>query len=621
MEGNLNIVEIKKTLEDLIVMRGRDSGGDMESSGIEYPMLLVSLGKDFTESDESIRYQLFRLLPAYEKHLLYYTYDTDRRVFIDGGNELSDEDLREAVTMLFQGDTYYRSYNQLMVYVLADETVINDSFKVSDCMDAIACIRESIRYQNQNINLIVQLDERIGHEEETREVKRQFGELLENSPLEGAPSVQEIYLISNKCTRGMINTPAHRSRIIADLIVLIDWGKDYLLSATKSAWIHTVGFNTVEKPVKPIVDTCVFEIVRHIGDLIKAASGSAEKSELALVDQLGINEDGSFDCFDPIIEDFMKHFPTDAQLELFPRVNSDPVGEIAKFTMAVFNDFTMGAWNAFIRRLVTNFEKQIREDGQINLSLKEQFSAYIRKRFPLFELITFSNHIPEVMNAFASAAKRINTDNDDLRKGVRRELSKNLLQNDKIAELFCEEAKRLGDSGKRLQSCWEKFQNELVKDTFFDPKDSSVKTFYSKRVQQYFNVNSNRIKEELCGISDVEELQAIIIRCCRELVDQDPAFSESFERELQTRLEAQDAWQAQSDIRDKLTGNNVNTWFIPTGTVMENPVLSVIMLRTDSDLHRFLMENLGENANYYDTDNGDSADVIQIFGLNKYHLL
>ena len=622
LNGVLTATELKTQIAQMITTQS-NLLSDYQPVGADYPFIIIRIGKEMDDNDEIIRNQVLRLLPAYENCLMYYKYDIDSAAFYCNGEQTDDNSLHEELALLFEGSSFFQRYTQLIVYYIVDSEALNRYEDIRQFFSVLDTIKDRIGIGNQYSHLMVTINEKVGYDNErsAKELKNKFSNYADDINNDYMSIVRAVYLISNKSSDGSFCRDEQIGRIISDLVVLQNCGNEEYVSAVRSSWIHAVAFNTVEKPVAKIAEACATEGIRHIGEIIGDVSEAAEYTDMSLDSKLGLERGDVFHCFEPIIEQFMESFPTREQLELFPRCHSDDVGDLLELNMRQFDELTIGAWSSYIKRVVLSFEQRLNEDKSIENLIRDQFSSYIRAQFPLFELMTLTRKQAEIKACFRNAAENINTAGDDLYKGVRKELNRRLLENEKISQLFCDEAVKLGDNGKKMSEYWTKFHNEILKASTLGPSDRHLKDFYSKIVTKFFDLNGAKIKETLIKISSIPELQDTMMSCFKDLIQFDQIFSEPFERELQIRLAATEPKVAQNEIRLQLTGNNVRTRFVPTGSAIGEPVLSVIMLRADSELHRYLQENLSERANYFNTNNGDSADVIRVFCLNKLHLI
>ena len=163
--------------------------------------------------------------------------------------------------------------------------------------------------------------------------------------------------------------------------------------------------------------------------------------------------------------------------------------------------------------------------------------------------------------------------------------------------------------------------NELVTTETMMLKQQDIAPFYEQKVQNYIDMNGERIAKEFQKICSGKELMEFLKKEISGLIKGDKIFKASFEDELIQRLGQKDPATALRTISDQLTGSNVKIWLSSSGSALDAPIQLTLLVKAGTALENTIKASLNSDLYYsYDTRTGESADALNLYQLESMHL-
>ena len=407
-------------------------------------------------------------------------------------------------------------------------------------------------------------------------------------------------------------------RIFTDLILLCNSHDTYVSANMFHGAVKTVGYTTQGKPADDIAKASVSSLLKKIGDLQnekKPEEGRLSvENEEALLGRLGIQKDGTFYLLEPYINGISRYFPTEEELDAFPRRTCEDL-DLFSLSVSEMEEETFGAWGCYISGIVSRVEQEIISGLRQEESFQDTYIKYLQSEFSRSELIWMAKNPEEIRKILDQ--ERFSGGNGNVIESLKQELAASVFRNAGIKDLIVDTIVKAGEQAGRFMAMW----GDLVHTESILVSQKNLVDFYDQKVQQYIDRNRNRILKEFQEISDVQGLKEFLHSEIRALVKSDPIFRASFEVGLLALANQQDPAQALKTIADHLCGSNVKVWLGANGTSLDDPVQMALLLQDETDLYKLLHTTLpADQYYYYDTDINESADALNVYVLNETQL-
>ncbi len=613
--------ELLEDFQEKMIDNDQVSQGMLGRTEANYPMAVVCLGTHTAETlGEKIQKQILSIWPAYKNALLFLDADNkgeELRIKEMGREEvLTLEEVQDKVSALFEENGYFKNYTRLQVFYIWN-TVGSSAEEFSEKLELIEKMEKVLAFPNQVPVFCVALDERIGKEAKAAALRNQMADLLENGQLD--QTVPCVYLVGNKNSMGsLMPKEDYFGAVFADLVVLADGADPYVSSTVIHSGIKTVGYATVQKPSEDIAKASVFSLLKQMSELRnmkKIASEHLEAEEIAgLAERLGIQKDGKFFMIDPYIDAAEKEFPTSEVLNAFPRRSCEDL-DLEELTAEEVDEQTFGAWSSYIQTIVSKIESEIVSGFQRENDFQETFLNYLLETFSRAELIWLSANTEEIESYLQKDYTKHNR--QKVIDSLKEEVAVKVSQNEAVREAILDVIRTAGENAREFMNMW----NELVTTETMMLKQQDIAPFYEQKVQNYIDLNGERIAKEFQKICSGKELMDFLKKEISGLIKGDKIFKASFEDELIQRLGQKDPATALRTISDQLTGSNVKIWLSSSGSALDAPIQLTLLVKAGTALESTIQASLNSDLYYsYDTRTGETADALNIYQLEAMHL-
>lgn len=615
------IRELLNYFREYVLDTEGSSAGLLGTAKATYPMLVVSLGKQTGESSgPALKRQLLNMWPAYKECLLFLEAEKEgghpQFSLMESGQALTDREVQEKVSALFEENIYFQNYNRLLVFYLLDTCADAEETDLSGYLDLIRSCGQVFSFPWQNNVLFLTVNERIGNEKQAARIRNEFAELYFRTE-KAKEIVPCTYLVSNKNTTGstMPKKDSYFERIFTDIILLCNGPDSYVSGNMLYGALRTVGYTTQEKPVDDIAKVSVSGLLKKISDL-KDNRGPDDslflkQREEDILHRLGIRKDGSFFLLEPYLASASRYFPTREEIDAFPRRTCEDL-DLFSLSVSEAEEETFGAWGCYISSIVSRVEQEIVSGLRQEESFRDIYLKHLQAEFTRGELIWMSKNPEEIRRILEREYHTAGGGN--VIDSLKEELAARIFENAGIRDLILDTIVKAGQQADEFMHMWK----DMVNTESIIIRQGDIVPFYDQKVQQYIDRNGERIAKEFQSISDMEELKEFLFGEIRSLIKSDPVFRAPFEKELIERANQKDPAQALKSIADHLWGNSVKVWLASNGASLDDPVQMSLLMQDGTDLYRQLHETLpDEKYYYYDTDRNDSADALNIYVLNE----
>lgn len=613
--------ELLEDFQEKMIDNDQVSQGMLGRTEANYPMAVVCLGTHTAETlGEKIQKQILKIWPAYKNVLLFLNAaceDGELQIKEMGEKAvLTQEEVQDRVSSLFEENGYFKNYTRLQVFYIWNTVGSPAEEELFEKIDLIEKMKKVLAFPNQVPIFCVALDERIGKEVKAAALRNQMADLLENGQLDQtAPCV---YLVGNKNSMGsLMPKEDYFGAVFADLMVLANGADPYVSSTVIHSGIKTVGYATVEKPSDDIAKVSVFSLLKQMSELRnmkKIASEHLEAEEIAeIAERLGIRKDGKFLMIDPYVDAAEKEFPTSEVLNAFPRRSCEDL-DLEELTAEEVDEQTFGAWSCYIQTIVSKIESEIVSGFQRENDFQETFLNYLLENFSRAELIWLSANTEEIEGYLQKDYTKHNR--QKVIDSLKEEVAVKVSQNKAVREAIIDVIRAAGENAREFMNMW----NELVTNETMMLKQQDIAPFYEQKVQNYIDLNGERIAKEFQKICSEKELMEFLKKEISGLIKGDKIFKASFEDELIQRLGQKDPATALRTISDQLTGSNVKIWLSSSGSALDAPIQLTLLVKAGTALENTIKASLNSDHCCYNTRTGETADALNIYQLEVMHL-
>ena len=589
------------------------------------PMVVLYIGSSNVGTlHERLNQQLARIWPAYRDMLPCFGVSAASGGYVevrDTQGKVQDEnEVLERINALFEQAHYFSDYNQLRVYFVLDTSMIETQAQFQETLESLQELRAFLKHPNQNATLFILMNEKLGREQISLQLKASIGEMYFGESGLLKESVKQVYLVSNQnADGGRMQDNYLWGRIIADLITLSNSSNERTCYALQQPGMRSLGFATVPKPVPQIAQVVVMETLKRFNAVFEQMPENS-LSEEALQTLFEVGKEGVPAMFVGAMKNFIGALPEERQLACFPRSNSDDYYEVGAMAKADFDALTMGAWNAWLNSKVEYIEETFRKDDLRCQQCKRVYADYLKERLSVYDLVGFAKNPERVQDLLQEQG--ISDSHAPLLGSIEKDLYRRLFQSEYLKEMIVEAIMRLGENGRIMLEQWHRTMQSATY-LVVDKDGLLLEKYYGEIVRKFFDTHLMEIKRYISTAESVDELDGYLEELCRKIVQNNQVFALSFEQELQERLKGEsDLEKTNQEIYNKLTGSNLKVWFNTTGAALDQTGESLVIMKQGSELYHFLRSSLeGENVVFIDSQSGDSVDSLKFYEVQYMHLV
>ena len=600
--------------------------GDVPGGEPQFPQLVVYLGSDAMDAHQVISTNLLQIWPQYESELKflgisrktnsceYYELACDDKE----SKMISADEVREMVSSLFGTKMHFADRSQLLVYYILDTTSFRQVDDFRAWITDIAAFKKLINADTTSYIdvLTLLLNENLVRQKISAEIRNILGGFYDGNEVRKA--VSNVLLLSNRRSDNAILEDWSICYAITSAAIVLSNNPDPLITTSFFGNnIITASYAREEKPLQQIGQVVAKSLLVEL-------ENNSEQTEVKLLDdiylpdRLGLTKDGTFSILDQYAEtQIFEILPTEEQLELFPRKDTDDRCRLASLSAREFNEYTMGAWDAYLTDITRDVREKISLDSNMRKIWCDKYTSNLVNTFNKSEIRYLAEHLSDLEELMCKSSE---LPQDAQVLIAAREQLKRILSDDR--ELIRVFLKALGDQGEKVNEYTKTWDN-LIKSmrTVHTIRDNNISTFYDRKVRNFCDHHGTEMRKEFESVRDASQLVSFLNNYLDRIIDSDEVFSAAFEEELECRLN-EDALpvDAKQYIRSKLTGDGVFT-YLQTNFSMGEPIVSSIFLKHGTPLHKSLYASLAPTTHYYSTGNSSVAESLVLYTVSKINLV
>lgn len=625
MTSMLTAPELVRYFEDRLRQIEREGTGGAQGREPQYPMLVLYLGQSAAAEHGRLSAALSRLWPQYGEELCYAAVElagTQPAYFCPATREpLEEAELARMVTQCFGLRTHFQDRSRLLVYYVMDTTSMLHPEELDRWLPVIAHTRMLLGLNDMGGMelLAVLLNEDFQRRKTGLRIRNRLRLLRQGERSGELP--QSVFLLSNRRSDNTILEDwGVNMEILASLIALSNNSDSRIVLALFDNTVKTVRYARQDKPTRKIGQI----VVRCLVDWLEAerevqSPGKNLLTQENLPERLGMTGAGTFCILDPYAESALLPLLLGPdRLELFPRMDYSDSGPAAELSARELDRRSMGAWSCYLDRIAAQARERVRLDAALRTQWKREYGALLAENFSTEELLELADH-PDELRRMLCRGQSPAQDAPVLQAAGAR-LKYQLSSDPAVQKIFLDAAVEEGEKARAFAQTW----NGLLRSrsSMFAVRDENITAFYERRMRDFFDRSGNELRTEFRSVRDAEELERFLIRTLNRILDKDAIYTVSFEEELEKRLRAEALpTDAEQYIREQLTGGLVHT-YLQVIFSLGQPVLSAMLLKKGTPLHRNLTENLRETTYYYyDTGCSTAAEALEVYAVSDQNLI
>lgn len=625
METTLTIQGLIRYFEDRLwqIDRQNDNGNGSEP---QFPQLVIYLGDDARGAHRSVSADLLQVWPQYEPELKFVWARADggkmafSQLFCNSDKEqaLTEDGVRDVVSALFGTKMHFSDRSKLLVYYVLDTTGFQGKEELLDWLPRIRAIKELLCANSTDMMdlMFLLLNENMVRQKTAARIRDHLSGFYCGNDVR--QTVDSIMMLSNRRDdNAILEDWEVCNKIISAAIALSNNAAPRIVSSVFSHCVMTASYAREEKPLPQIGQVVVCGLIDELGKSIPPCDVKL-LDDTQLPGRLGLSKQGTLTILDDYAQSSLfALLPGEDQLEYFPRRDSAFRGRMAAMSAKEFNDYTMGAWEQFLGGIVEKAKVKLAEDSAVRGVWRDSYRARLLSGFSREEILYLSNHLGDV-EALMTRPNRPGQDVPVL-SAARDQLNYMLSGDRQIIQIFLSVLEELGRAAQDFKDTWTSLLRSMKQ--LYPVKDKNIITFYGRKVRNFYDRHGSEICREFANMHEVSELSRFLCSSLDRIADSDGIFSCAFEEELESRLNEESLpMDAKQYIREKLTGKEVHT-YLQTNFALGEALISAILLKAGTSLHKSLNHNLSPTTTYYDTGSGTTAEALVFYQVSAENLV
>ena len=588
----------------------------------QFPMAVALCGPKAIEGFRPIAGRLFDMWPQYEKEILFLGIDEEAGTMRCGRLTLDQEEptfqpmgeIGAIVSSLFGLKSHFQDRSWLLLYTVVDTTDLADYAAFSHWISRIDELKRALLGHTLHVAelLLILLNEKLGSYHVAAEsIKNGMARTVGKGD-------RSVLLLSNRRNDYTILEDWEICyRIVADTIALTNNSEPMVANALLNQGIYTAGYACEEKPVGKIGQVVVRQLIERLSQESLGSGGSLSLNR-ETAEKLGISVERTFSLLDAYAQRHLERMlPTSEQLELFPRRTPEDVEDVSALSEKEFNALTMGAWQAYLDQIIATVQEELQREGGVQEEWKAQYAALLSRNFSVSVLIWLRDHLEDIQDYLVAPA--VNPEGTTVLRAAKGRIRGVLSSSDRLMDMFFQVIRQKGQQAEDFLTQWNMLLRSRL--TIHAVRDENISQYYVRKTQDYFDYHGAEISAQVRAIQNIEVLSQYLRSLIDKLLESDPIFSVPFEEELEARLRVESLpVNAKQYIRQKLMGENVPVYYRPQFSLGES-VISTILIKAGTPLHRNLREHLSETAYYYDTGNAAAAEALNFYAVSQENLI
>ena len=589
------------------------------------PVFVVCLGDSAIEIQAKVAETLFGLWPQFENEIKFCGI-TDIGEYIapsQNGDavKVGHEDVEGMVSAMFGLETHFESHQYLNVYYILDTTDFKSGKELDEWDARIKEFKRSFSSVANQEFLFVLLNEdlKTPHKEVAKIVRNYLssykGHDIEDTPFN---SIDSLYILSDLRSDNIILENWDMCcRIISSVIAVSNSLQTHSIFAMEGG-ISTIGYAREDKPVRDIGQIVVHETIDRLFAMTSHDHISVDDDVLR---RLGITGRGTVAIFDDYADEIELPDP-----KIFPRSTNEPLN-VTSLAWPSFDKLTMGTWTAYLEEIV-NEVSVVAKGGSKVKEFSSKIRKHIQSQFSLSECIDLSEHTSEIRSRI-SPRNAGNT--EDVLSAARTNLKYALSSSEALKDIFINVILELGKEAAQIREVWENLL--ILKGKDFAVREPSLVTFYKAICDQYFNLHSSQLRNEVNSVKTVDDQTSLLQDTIKAIIESNSIFSASFDVELEKRMQAVGKSVDTKDfIKSRLSGKSVYV-YLQVPFALSNPLQNYVLMDTTTTLKPELEKTLidiksgiapagiDEKYIYFNTGNKSAAETLKFYPIDNTQLI
>ena len=573
-----------------------------------FPILMFYFGSDAEQDAKWVLENLLMVWPQCKENLLSFCIpDSEKNEYFhlspDGKtNKVEFREIQTMVGNLFDRNSPFFELDAMQVYFCLDTTSVESEDEVQKWFDLSGDMLSRISRRKKAYFMML-LNQDLAHEE-----KRIPYKILNSFEHYDFKGIDDIFILSNSLSSGvLLKDMSDCCRIYSDIIMLTNDSQNRI-SLEKG--IYTVGYAFQAKPLEQIAKVVVNTVINKC-EAFRSERITSDLFTDELPGRLGFSDRGVSQLLSTYIDKSVK-LPTEEQLSLFPRANDTDVIS-ADLTTEQLDSITLGAWSAFLSMI----ERKLEADPALIKKWYNKYKKVLTDSFSSDEILILADNIDRLAGFFSSIQKPLRS--EKAFSYAKKQMAYSLCSNQTIIDLFISVINDMAKEAETMKAVWNRLFNSRY--TISDDSDDNIKGFYQRKVSLFFDQNSEEKRKNFAKIHSEREFENYFHSILNDIISSDDIYTKSFYEELEKRLtNGNNPIESRTYIRNKLNQGSTVAYLNTIGS-LDDPVLSSILLKTNTAIHESLKEHF-PYYHYYNTGNDDRAESVLLYRLDvERHLL
>ncbi len=598
---------------------------EAQKEKLNYPLLMVYLGDQSARIHKELSKDIFRNWRNYQDEILFMKiHDENLDTFESawGNGKFQRNTLREIQTRLSKlssVESHFANKNRYLMFFVLDAGGLESSKSLNSMLNMISAVQKTLGLDETVVikTGVALLNEELVYHKSGKILKNYFGEHIGILPL------KSIGLISNFKEDGSYVVPDQYSRecgrILSDIIAMVDSENAQIRSAVMRVPVYAVSWGVKDKPLDDIGQVLTVELIDFLSRN-DGADNNVSSNDKSNAHQLGLSENGYFDViYDYVDECAEKLFPSDEQIEQFPRRSDDDL-TLSSLPARELDDNTMGAWSAYFDIVADSIKEQITKDDGVFKELCDKYLDAISKNFSSKKMDYYNIHFSEIEESIKKNLEHCGSiPENNLLEYEKKTISRVISGDDSVSKLFVEALREFFKNGSDFFKEWNRFKdsrNEL----FLEDNIGNVDSCYIPVVKTYLDKNSIQIMERFRKIRSSENLVEFMHSLIDDMILANDIFKVSFMEELKLRCSGQDSTETAKRVKEFLDKGCEYKYLSCTNSPSVAFCSSVFM-KKGSNLQKMLSEQFGDNTFFCDTVSDTSIEIVRFYELKPENLV
>ena len=594
----MTLMDLKKGVEETLRQLGQ---ANHLSQGVspDNPLIIFFYGKDDIAAYHTIASYLGNIWPQYRTDIYYISIKltgssyTLYQLTSEGKRILDDIRFDELVLRPFEQETLFANKASLNMPFICWSQDFEDIAAYKQYLHVMEKLKEQVQLSLADKTLRTPLFI-LGNESRTyRETFQAICQSLKDFSIEEHVA-DTVFLLSNHVQGGTILSgyQRHYQALAAILAITNYQGQHYYLHGK----VVTSAYQRREKPFEEISQVLLSQLLIRMDQELWS-------------DSFG-DEAGVRGRFEKVLSSSLQGIKTPAifetMLQALPRRDSGLLSDLSHKTASQLNDLTMGIFDAYL----SNLAKETVADSSV---FREQIEFTLNDKLIRKDWLSLESQLVQISHALESMEEPGATIKAQAYADGKYRQQVLLASKQFLSDLIVDKAKKIRD----FKTIFQAYLDDLT--ILPTIRDQGLVDHYQRQFATFWSNQDYR--KEFQSLYTDEQLSDFIIGVIGDLVKAIPVLSQSFEDELAVRWQQtqQQGGNLFQTIYNDFSQNN-QIFFNPNSTLTKGDTIILINNQQhQASFAQYLHQHI-KDAVYYDTANGNMAEVVTFYSLSDYHL-